>query len=524
VKTSRILQLLAVFVLVFSMACNGEDTVEKIIKKRAARNWYVDVNAFGTGTGKSWLNAFNDIQPALDAASSGDRIFVAEGVYTEPSGFPPGFPTNPVVHMKKGVKIFGGFAGTEGKLSQRGDPSLRPTVLDGQLFAYHVIIGASDARLDGFLVQYGYADGSYGNSFGAGMFNDGVAGLEIENCEFSYNYAYSSGGGMLNYNSSLTISNTIFSDNFADAGGGMFNLYSNPDIDDAAFVSNIAFASDNYHLGGGGMYNYYSSPTVSATDFVYNFCYRTITYTPPLFGRGAGAGMFSRSYSYPDISDSLFFMNDSLAGSGIFNGMYSAPAVTDTILAYNYGFIGAGMFNGIYSSPVIDNALIIGNVAYDNVYGPGPGPGGGMANVFGSSPIIYNATFSNNYGGWGGAIFNYEASNPVISNSILWNDIGTSGNDELNNAEVGAPCNPVVTYSDIDENGFAGINGNIRNDPLFVGNYYLSQIAAGQGADSPAVDAGNDTAANLGMDDKTTRTDAIRDTGIVDMGFHYPIP
>ena len=36
------------------------------------------------------------------------------------------------------------------------------------------------------------------------------------------------------------------------------------------------------------------------------------------------------------------------------------------------------------------------------------------------------------------------------------------------------------------------------------------------------MDAGSDTAANLGLDQQTTRTDLVADTGIVDIGYHYP--
>jgi hypothetical protein len=68
--------------------------------------------------------------------------------------------------------------------------------------------------------------------------------------------------------------------------------------------------------------------------------------------------------------------------------------------------------------------------------------------------------------------------------------------------------------------------GNLSVDPLFVtgpeGDYYLSQVAAGQAADSPAVDSGDVTAIEAGVGFRSTRTDAIRDAGIADMGFHYP--
>jgi hypothetical protein len=50
---------------------------------------------------------------------------------------------------------------------------------------------------------------------------------------------------------------------------------------------------------------------------------------------------------------------------------------------------------------------------------------------------------------------------------------------------------------------------------------YLSHVAAGQGADSPAIDAGTSTASALGLDSRTTRTDRVTDTGAVDLGYHY---
>jgi len=65
-------------------------------------------------------------------------------------------------------------------------------------------------------------------------------------------------------------------------------------------------------------------------------------------------------------------------------------------------------------------------------------------------------------------------------------------------------------------------------DPLFVdsaaGNFRLSQQAAGQLVTSPAVDAGGMSALAAGMSTLTTRTDGVADAGIVDIGYHYPLP
>ena len=70
-----------------------------------------------------------------------------------------------------------------------------------------------------------------------------------------------------------------------------------------------------------------------------------------------------------------------------------------------------------------------------------------------------------------------------------------------------------------------GTNGNINANPLFVdavnGDFRLQHVAAGQAADSPCINAGSQTAAAAGLGGKTTRTDSVLDSGVLDMGYHY---
>ena len=72
-----------------------------------------------------------------------------------------------------------------------------------------------------------------------------------------------------------------------------------------------------------------------------------------------------------------------------------------------------------------------------------------------------------------------------------------------------------------------GGSSDVTFDPLYIrgpfGQFYLSQVAAGQGRNSPLVDAGTQTAASLGLDRWTTRTDGVGDSGLVDLGVHYPV-
>ncbi len=70
------------------------------------------------------------------------------------------------------------------------------------------------------------------------------------------------------------------------------------------------------------------------------------------------------------------------------------------------------------------------------------------------------------------------------------------------------------------------VYNNISSDPCFVegplGEYYLSQIMAGDPSQSLAVDAGDPCSPVFPLD-YTTRTDNKPDEVPVDMGFHYPL-
>ena len=139
-----------------------------------------------------------------------------------------------------------------------------------------------------------------------------------------------------------------------------------------------------------------------------------------------------------------------------------------------------------------------------------------------ADPLVMNCTFESNNAAWGGAINNHDGSVPVIINCILWGNTSIYGASQINNC---ATCSSNVTYCDIDEDTYLSGIGNIRQNPLFVsgpeGDYYLSQTAAGQGSNSPCIDAGNNTAIALGLHMRTTRSDGLIDANQVDMGYHY---
>ena len=68
---------------------------------------YVDADATGANDGTSWANAYVTLQPALEAASDGDEVWVAAGVYTptvEHGGTGGRYKS---FQMKNGVALYG---------------------------------------------------------------------------------------------------------------------------------------------------------------------------------------------------------------------------------------------------------------------------------------------------------------------------------------------------------------------------------------------------------------------------------
>ena len=150
--------------------------------------------------------------------------------------------------------------------------------------------------------------------------------------------------------------------------------------------------------------------------------------------------------------------------------------------------IDGGALNMYYCSPKITNTSFWGNQA---------GVGGAVHVNCGSFPHLTNTTFSQNSAVNGGAIHTLWCSaappSPVVSNSILWGDSASVAGAEIDEAP-GAEV--LVYHSDIDQAGYDGTNGNIRQDPRMFG---AERPHLREG--SPAIDAGNNTAFYIPSED-----------------------
>jgi hypothetical protein len=189
---------------------------------------------------------------------------------------------------------------------------------------------------------------------------------------------------------------------------------------------------------------------------------------------------------------------------------------------------GGGIFCRLSTNVTVINCLVTGNTT--------AGQGGGLFAGNSSMSMTNCTVVGNNATGYGGGLGCDTDANATVTDSIFRSNTSPNGNQiSLRNSTN--PSTVTISYSDVQNlQGGAYIDagcifnwgsGNIGTDPLFVagllGNYYLSQVAAGQGTDSPCLNTGSSFAESAGLDVLSTRTDHGYDTGAVDMGYHYSI-
>lgn len=258
---------------------------------------FVDKDATGVGDGSNWANAFTEISTALTivdlAALDNVEIWVAEGVYK---------PTltndrDASFTLKRGVKLIGGFEGTEASPDQRISDNrglflTNESKLSGDIGAlgnnsdnsYSVVqfdnSQSDPITLDGFSIVEGNA-------------NVGTAG-------FDQNPSPRGGGGaiyMVGRPASDTIRGCIMADNNAFRGGVIYIKQNSPVLDQCAF-----FGNDASDLGG-AIYAFDASPSFSKVIFGFNEA------------RFSGGGFFSR-FSSSTFTECLFQLNEGASEGG----------------------------------------------------------------------------------------------------------------------------------------------------------------------------------------------------------------
>jgi hypothetical protein len=410
---------------------------------------YVDASATGDNIGLSWSSAYTSLQDALDNSCSGiTEIWVATGTYT-PSAYPSGcngcsFSRDYTFLLKDGMKLYGGFNGTETQLSQRNISS-NPTVLTGDIGqvgvnsdnVYHVVLSVLDdltTVLDGFTVTNGNANG-FGN-------------ITVETQQISQSQA----GAMYNINSSPTIANTRFIANLATTAGGMYNgNNSSPAITNSSFINNQASGS------AGGILNQNNSSSV-ITNSIFS-------------GNSAvnGGAIFNDNGSNLWLINTMFTGNTATEnGGGIYNGLSSPLIVNNTFTQNTAGTYGGAIYNG-NSSPTVSNSIIWSNTANASASAT-------SASIFNanSTPVIGHSLIANSggSGSWQGSIGSDDGANIDINPQFV---------DAVNGDFRLLPGSLAVNAG--SNSNYESISGtNLVNDTDLIGNPRLFGATIDMGA------------------------------------------
>jgi len=336
---------LAMLVLLISGFPLGRVPDSKAASGPTLQRLYVVSYAESNGSGASWDDPLLDLQPALDQAEEGTEIWVSLGVYkpTQDGDRSASF------HLKNGVKIYGGFFGTETTVDQRV-PGLEPSILSGDIGvpedptdnSFHVVDGSgtdSSTVLDGFTISAGTA-----NDYGAGMvLIDGsptLVDVTFTNNQVTGPANQGAGAGLYNQGGSPSLSGVAFEGNSVSGvdvalGGGMYNQSGSPVLRDVSLRGNLLTASGNdtpSGTRGGGLYTLDGSPSLVNVAFRENRA-----------DSGFGGGLYIQDGS-PTLIDMLFAGNDAQYGGGLYNANTDASLVNLTL--YNNGAVqGGGLYN-----------------------------------------------------------------------------------------------------------------------------------------------------------------------------------
>ncbi len=432
----------------------------------------------GNGDGSSWQQATGDLQVALQASYFGVEIWVAEGIYKPTFCSNCGEPQrNTAFIVKDGVKLLGGFKGTETQSDQRV-ATQNLTILSGDIDndntlannSYTILLteGVSNQTLiDGFTIQDGNADfdnaalGDRHNS-GGGFYNNGqlqgfISHPVIRNCIFTNNYAFGYGGavysdGSFKGNASPLFENVKFINNTAkNSGGGfyanaVFEGLCDPVFKSCEFKGNKALDEHGGAMVNSGGTSGISNPLIEDCRFESNNAH---------LNGGAVFNFGNNGHSNPIFKKTVFIRNEADEGGAVYSdGSFSgetSPKFFDCDFFENHSLKDGGAIYNLGSS----NGFCQASFERCNFENNRSTDSGGAILNNGSSgtcvPRFSNCEFKQNIATAFGAVFynigNAGHCNPDINNCLFVKNRGFSAGAIYNLGSDRGQCNPNITNS-----------------------------------------------------------------------------
>lgn len=329
------------------------------------------------------------------------------------------------------------------------------------------------------------------------------------------------------FSRSTVITGFTIENGSAERGAGIY-LYGSPYIIGNTIQHNIAQGTSTWVYGGGIFCDGNGAPRIEANTISGNACHGEYW--------NHGGGLYIDDGVSPLIIGNLFEYDSTVGGywnygSGIYCDQNSSPDIRHNVI-YNCVATGGDRGYGVGIHAYGDcPAYILSNLLYGNTAQSGTWNYGAGIQVENMAFVCNNTIINNQCIGGnsnrGGGIHVYD-STCTIANNIIVNNSASNGGGIAGSSGAHATLMNNDVWNNTGGNYYnitPGTN-DISEDPLFVtgplGDYYLSQIAAGQAQNSPCLDYGFATAESLELNTFTTRTDTIHDSDIVDLGYHYP--
>jgi hypothetical protein len=416
--------------------------------------------------------------------------------------------------MVAGVKLYGGFAGDETSLDERdtytnthgvaqikqmknktilsgnlnvNDPTITDSVYHVVIFAGEMVSGSDTARLDGFTVTGGNADGYY--------YDLSVNSVDI--------YPGNGGGIYIgNVDSPVIVNDSIAGNKVYEIGGGV-SIHGNGTDTKPSFSSTIISGNSAY-VGGGGIYNYNSSST-----------FTNILVSENSTNHNYGGGIFDEGSS-STFTNMTVSGNSAQFGGGISN--HSSSTFTNILVIGNSASSYGGGIDNDNSNSTYTNILVSGNSASDD--------GGGIFSYnYNSISTFINVTIAGNYSSsYNGGLHNINDPNGSFKlyNTIVW------GNSNPNASIGHAPTeikNSLIEGFTVNDDGNNNLDGSIN--PLFVDLVAATSETATTGGDyrlqfgSPVIGKGDNSYNSVPVD----LSGNPRIVGFkIDLGAHeYPV-
>lgn len=333
---------------------------------------YVAADAAAGGDGQSWATAYDDLHLALNAVNlaEGDEIWVKNGIYLPTTGTDRTITFN----LKSGVRLLGGFDGSESMRAQR-DSINTQTYLSGDIGTAnddsdnsHTILRITDAAastlVSGLIITDGHADVNQGamieEKVGAGIFNkttttNAFSSPTLEYIQFLSNYATESGAALYsNCSGNLRITNCQFTGNTtSNSGGACYIGVGGPNKMASFEMSNNKY-ENNSSFYGGAIY-----VVANGGDVTYKDNASMFKNNAAVNGGSVGAAMYifandSTAFRTPsttniEIVNTIFDANNSSSSAGAYYALASngGKSITDLInctFANNTANVGAAVY------------------------------------------------------------------------------------------------------------------------------------------------------------------------------------